>query len=78
MLGRLPGFEFVVTSEAVAGIVRPDTKEQVESALTAGVLRIEQPSDTEALALFADLRNQMGAGEAASLALAASQGWAIA
>ncbi len=78
MLGRLPGFKFVVTPEAVAEIVRPDQKEQVESALRAGVLRLEQLSDPEALALFADLRNQMGTGEAASLALAASQGWAIA
>jgi predicted nucleic acid-binding protein len=78
MLGRLPGFKFVVTPEAVAEIVRPDQQEQVEGALRAGVLRLEQLSDPEALALLADLRSQMGAGEAASLALAASEGWAIA
>jgi predicted nucleic acid-binding protein len=78
MLGRLPGFKFVVTPEAVAEIGRPDQKEQVEGALRVGVFPLEQLPDPGALALFADLRNQMGTGEAASLALAASQGWAIA
>jgi predicted nucleic acid-binding protein len=78
MLGRLPGFKFVVTPEAVAEIGRPNQQEQIEGALRAGVLRLDQLSGPEALGLFADLRNKMGAGEAASLALAASQGWAIA
>jgi predicted nucleic acid-binding protein len=78
LLRRLPGFEFVVTPDVLAEIVLPDQKQQLENALAAGVLRVEGLSISHALALFAELRHLMGAGEAASLALAVSRGWAVA
>jgi predicted nucleic acid-binding protein len=68
----------VVTPDVLAEIVQPDQKLQVDGALAAGILRIEELSDPEMLALFAELRHLMGAGEAASLALAAHKGWAVA
>ena len=78
MLGRLPGFNFVVTPDVVAEIVLPGQKEQVDNAVAAGALRVEGLAGPEMLALFAELRRLMGTGEAASLALAVSKGWAIA
>ena len=46
--------------------------------MAVGVLRIEELSGPETIALFAELRHLMGAGEAASLALAIHKGWAVA
>jgi predicted nucleic acid-binding protein len=50
----------------------------VDGAVAVGVLRIEELSGPETIALFAELRHLMGAGEAASLALAVHRGWAVA
>jgi predicted nucleic acid-binding protein len=69
---------FVVTPDVLAEIVQPHQKRQVETALVTGILRLEVLSGPDALALFADLRRVMGAGEAASLALAVHRGWAVA
>lgn len=78
LLAKLPGYEFVVTPDVVAEIVREDQRQQLEAALAAGTLRREELSDPEAMTLFAELRQQMGAGEAATLALAWQKRWAIA
>lgn len=78
MLGRLPGFTFVVTPDVLAEIVLIGQKGQVDSAVAAATLRIEGLAGPEMLALFAELRRLMGAGEAASLALAVIKGWVIA
>jgi predicted nucleic acid-binding protein len=68
----------VVTPDVVAEIVLPDQKQQVDGAMAVGILRIEELSGPETIALFAELRHLMGAGEAASLALAVHRGWAVA
>lgn len=68
----------MVTPDVLAEIVLPDQKQQVDSAVAAGILRIEELSSPDVLALFAELRHLMGAGEAASLALASHLGWAVA
>jgi predicted nucleic acid-binding protein len=78
LLGSLPGFTFVVAPDALAEVVLPDQKQQIEGALAAGILRIEELSSPETIALFAELRHLMGAGEGASLALAVHMGWAVA
>jgi len=78
LLGRLPGFDFVVTPDVLAEIVQPDQKQQLENAVARGILRVESLSDPDALALFGELRRLMGVGEAASLSLAISKGWAVA
>ena len=78
MLGRLPGFNFVVTPDVVAEIVLPSQKEQVDNAVAADALRVEGLAGPEMLALFAELRRLMGTGEAASLALAVHKGWSVA
>jgi predicted nucleic acid-binding protein len=78
LLRRLPGFTFVVTQDVISEIVQPDQKQEVEHALASGKLQPEDLSDPAMLTLFAELRHLMGAGEAASLALAFHKGWAIA
>ncbi len=76
LLAKLPGYEFAVVPDVVAEIVRPDQKRKIEATLAAGTLRTEELSAPVAVALFAELRQQMGAGEAATLALAWQKGWA--
>ena len=78
MLGRLPGYGFVVVRDVIAEVKRAEQKQQIEAALASGFLRAEQLTEMAELALFAELRQLMGAGEAASLALACSKGWAVA
>lgn len=50
----------------------------MQKALAAGILRTEPTSDLPVVTLFAELRQQMGAGEAAALALACHEGWVVA
>jgi len=78
LLRRLPDFEFVVTPDVLNEIVLPDQKQHVENAVAAGILRVEGLSSPDSLTVFAELRRLMGAGEAASLALAVTRGWVVA
>jgi predicted nucleic acid-binding protein len=77
-LGKLPGFAFVVTPDGLAAIAQPDQQRQANGAVSAGIVRVEQLSGADVLGVFAELRRIMGAGEAASLALAFKKGWAVA
>jgi predicted nucleic acid-binding protein len=78
VLAGLQQFDFVITEEVSVEIEWPQEKEQLHSALAAGILRIEPTSDLPVVTLFAALRQQMGAGEAAALALACHRGWVVA
>lgn len=78
VLSRLPGYEFAVLREVVGEIVRPDETRQVEQAVAAGWVRIDELWAVREVALYAELRRRMGAGESASLAAACARGWAVA
>lgn len=78
LFAKLPNYEFAMTPDVVAEIVQAGQKQQLEAALATGTVRCEELSDSEAITLFAELRQQMGAGEAATLALAGQKRWAIA
>jgi predicted nucleic acid-binding protein len=78
LLGRLPGYEFVVVDEALAEITAGEQAGMLASALNEGALRRESLAGIEMLTLFAELTRIMGRGEAASLALAATRGWLVA
>jgi predicted nucleic acid-binding protein len=78
ILSGLHQFRFVITEEIAREIVWPEEREQLRNALAGGVLRIEPTSDLPVITLFAELRQMMGAGEAAALALASHKGWIIA
>lgn len=78
LLGKIPHFDFVITEQVAGEIEWPQEQEQLRKMLATGSLRVEPTSDLLVLSLFAELRHQMGAGEAAALALAWHRGWVVA
>jgi len=78
LLAALPGFEFVVPEHVVAEITEPAQRDTLHGALDRQILREQQIADIPTLALFAELIDVMGRGEAACIALANSHGWLVA
>jgi len=78
LLGQLDGYRFLVPAEVVNEITEPDQREALSWALTEGHLEQLVVDTMESLQLFAELRDVMGMGEAACLALAATRGCHIA
>jgi predicted nucleic acid-binding protein len=78
LLGALNAHRFLVPDEVMAEITDPAQQDVLASAIASGCLRKVVVDTIESLALFAELRDVMGRGEAACLALAATSGWHIA
>ena len=78
LLGQLDGYRFLVPTEVANEITEPDQREALSWALTEGHLEQVVVDTMESLQLFAELRDVMGMGEAACLALAATRGCHIA
>ena len=78
LLGQLDGYRFLVPAEVVNEITEQDQREALSGALAGGFLEQVVVDTMESLQLFADLRDVMGMGEAACLALAATRGCHIA
>ncbi len=78
LLGALQGHRFLVPEEVVGEVLDPGQREAVIAAIAAGHLEQVLVDTMEALALFAELRDVMGRGEAACLALAATMACHIA
>jgi predicted nucleic acid-binding protein len=78
LLDALESYEFVVPSEVLAEICEPDQRMTIDNALMAGFLREISVDSVAAVELFGVLRDVMGRGEAACLALAATAGFHIA
>lgn len=78
LLGALPPYRFRIPSEVLAEILDPDQQAAVRTCLDAGHAEEIVVDTMASLALFAELRDVMGRGEAACLALAATTGSHIA
>lgn len=78
LLGALPPFRFLVPEEVANEIVDPAQRATVQAAVAAGLIDIAVVDDLATLALFGTLRDVMGHGEAACLALASTSGWMVA
>lgn len=78
LLGALEAYDFRVPIQVVQEITEPAQREAVQAALTAGHLTQTAVESLEALELYGSLREIMGAGEAACLALAATAGLHVA
>ena len=78
LLGALLPYRFVVPQEVINEITEPAQQTQIASALAQGVIANTVIDSIEALALYGTLRDLMGRGEAACLALAVTKGWMIA
>src|ERR1700722_18014755 len=78
LFGALPPYRFRVPAEVVAEILHPTQQAAVTACIEAGHLEEVVVDTVDALSLFADLRDVMGRGEAACLALAMTRGLHIA
>lgn len=74
LLERLPGFEFVVSTEVVAEITDAEQRRLVDEMFARGVVKREAIASPAELTIYADLRPVMGSGEASCIALAQSRG----
>ena len=75
-------YDFVMTDHVATEITDhyPEQQERLAAALQAGVIRQESVSGEQALSVFKELSEsrRLGAGESAAVALAVSNGYAIA
>jgi len=78
LLGSLEGWAFVIPDQVVAEVTYPDQTAALRRSIEAGHLRRESSTDPREIALYAELRQRMGRGEAACLAMAACRGWIVA
>lgn len=78
LLGALPDLEFIVPEEVVDEITDASQRALVKTEIEAGSLKTAVLDSPQALELFAQLRGLMGQGEAACLAMAATEGAHIA
>ncbi len=78
LLGALTPYRFFVPAEVINEITEPAQQAEVADALAQELIARTVVDSIEALALFGTLRDLMGRGEAACLALAVTKGWMIA
>lgn len=78
LLGALDPYRFVVPDDVLGEITDPAQRKEIDSALSRGDLDRVVVDTLESLALFANLRDVMGIGESACLALAVTKGYHIA
>ena len=78
LLADLVPYRFIVPVEVVNEIVEPAQKADMAAALAQGAIAEVAIDSLDALALFGTLRDIMGRGEAACLALAKTEGWWLA
>ncbi|WP_434782909.1 hypothetical protein [Ferrovum myxofaciens] len=74
LLGELSAYQFQLPTEVLQELTDPEQRASVDNAIAAGQLDLLIIDELDALALFGDLRDLMGRGEAACLALAATVG----
>lgn len=78
LLSSVDRWRFVVPEDAASEVLYPEQAEVMEAAREAGSLATEPMTGIDELTLFAELRQRMGRGEAACLAMAATRGWTVA
>jgi predicted nucleic acid-binding protein len=74
LLGELPAYRFQLPTEVLNELTDGDQRAQIEAAIAARQLELMVIEALDALTLFGDLRDLMGRGEAACLAVAATTG----
>lgn len=78
LLGSLGNYRFVVPEQVVAEVSLPAQAQSLGQALEAGHLELEVSTDPVEMEMYADLRQVMGRGEAACLAMAITRGCMVA
>ena len=72
LLGDLPTYRFQLPAEVLRELIDDDQRAQIEAAIAAHQLNLMVIEALDTLALFGELRDLMGRGEAACLAVAAT------
>ena len=78
LLGSLEGWAFVIPDQVVEEVNYPGQAVALEQALKLGHPRRESSTDPQEIAIYAELRQRMGRGEAACLAMAECRRWMVA
>lgn len=74
----LPGYEFVIPDHVREEIKDSGQRTTIDEAIARSVFRIESITAIEGITLFDELKERMGHGEAACLALAVGRDWMVA
>jgi predicted nucleic acid-binding protein len=74
LLGELPAYRFQLPTDVLNELTDGDQRAQIEVAIADRQLELMVIEALDALTLFGDLRDLMGRGEAACLAVAATTG----
>lgn len=78
LFGSLAELEFLVPEQVEQEILDPGHKAQLETAIRQAQVQRHRAQGPRALTVYADLRRVMGAGEAACLASAVTEGLLVA
>lgn len=74
LLGELPAYRVGLPTEVLHELTDVSQRASIDAAIAAGKIHLLVVQAMDALALFGELRDLMGRGEAACLALAATTG----
>lgn len=78
LLGVMKGWEFVVPDQVVEEVTYPEEAGALQQAFETGEVHRESATAHAEIAMYAELKQRMGKGEAACLAMAACRGWMMA
>ena len=78
LLGDLPAYRFQLPAEVLHELIDDDQRAQIEAAIATHQLDLMVIEALDTLMLFGELRDLMGRGEAACLAVAATRGYHLA
>jgi predicted nucleic acid-binding protein len=78
LLGKLPPYSFVVPEQVIKEVTDLAQTAAIQTAIASGVLQEVKLTDLSELAIYAELVQTLGTGEAACLALAQCRSWFIA
>jgi predicted nucleic acid-binding protein len=70
LLGKLPGFRFVIPEEVRQEVKEPSQAAALTGALAQNLLQVDALEGVAELSVYAELRGRFGAGEAACLSIA--------
>lgn len=77
LLDSLP-FSWYVPDAVVAEVTFPDQAAELAAALDSGLITLDSCTEPSELAIYAELRQRLGRGESACLAIAEARGWIVA
>ena len=78
LLGKIPGYDFIVPEDVMDEIVDPAQRAQLDRAVEDGRIRVTTITEPDDLNRYAEFRRALGRGEAACLVIATRNGWTIA